>query len=207
MQGEAADRDLCYNSCMRICVFCGSAAGWRTEHVDAARELGKALAGRGIGLVNGGGRVGLMGATADGALEAGGEAIGVIPRALMDRELGHEGMTQLRVVESMHDRKALMAELSDGFVALPGGIGTFEELLEIATWAQLGIHRKPIGVLNVAGYYDPLAALLDHAARERFVSDENRRLVVFERDPRALIERLAVHEPPRAPAWITAEEA
>jgi uncharacterized protein (TIGR00730 family) len=180
---------------MRICVFCGSAAGWRTEHTDAARELGKALAGRGIGLVNGGGRVGLMGATADGALEAGGEAIGVIPRALMDRELGHKGMTQLRVVESMHDRKALMAELSDGFVALPGGIGTLEELFEAWTWAGLGIHAKPVGVLDVGGYWDPLLQMADRMVAEGYLPGHLRRALLVAHQPHALIDSFLAHRP------------
>jgi uncharacterized protein (TIGR00730 family) len=191
----------------RVAVFCGSSTGGDESYAEATAALGRELVERRIGVVFGGGSVGLMGVLADHVLAGGGAITGVIPHGLAARELAHRGVADMRVVPTMHARKALMADLADGFVALPGGIGTLEELLEIATWAQLGIHRKPIGVLNVAGYYDPLAALLDHAARERFVSDENRRLVVFEREPRALIERLAVHEPPRAPAWITAEEA
>jgi len=180
---------------MRICVFCGSAAGWRPDHTDAARGLGNALARRGIGLVNGGGRVGLMGATADGALEAGGEAIGVIPRALMDRELGHEGMTQLHVVESMHERKALMAELSDGFVALPGGIGTLEELFEAWTWAGLGIHAKPVGVLDVGGYWDPLLQMADRMVAEGYLPRHLRRALLVAHQPDALIDAFLAHRP------------
>ncbi len=180
---------------MRICVFCGSAAGWRTEHTDAARDLGMALARRGIGLVNGGGRVGLMGATADGALASGGEAIGVIPRALMDRELGHTGMTQLRVVESMHDRKALMAELSDGFVALPGGIGTLEELFEVWTWAGLGIHAKPVGVLDVGGYWDPLLQMADRMVAEGYLPAHLRRALLVAHQADALIDAFLAHRP------------
>jgi uncharacterized protein (TIGR00730 family) len=180
---------------MRICVYCGSSAGWRTEHSGAARELGRTLARRGIGLVNGGGRVGLMGATADGVLELGGEAIGVIPRALMDRELGHEGMTALHVVETMHDRKALMAELSDGFVALPGGIGTLEELFEAWTWAGLGIHAKPVGVLDVGGYWDPLLEMADRMVSEGYLPRHLREALLVAREPDALIDAFLNHRP------------
>jgi uncharacterized protein (TIGR00730 family) len=180
---------------MRICVFCGSATGWRPEHGDAARELGRALARRRIGLVNGGGRVGLMGATTDGALELGGEAVGVIPRALMDRELGHKGMTHLHVVETMHDRKALMAELSDGFVALPGGIGTLEELFEAWTWAGLGIHAKPVGVLDVGGYWDPLLEMADRMVEEGYLPRHLREALLVAREPDALIESFLNHRP------------
>jgi uncharacterized protein (TIGR00730 family) len=148
-----------------------------------------------------------MGVLADQALAAGGEVTGVIPHGLAARELAHRGVADMRVVSTMHARKALMAELADGFVALPGGIGTFEELLEIATWGQLGIHRKPIGVLDVAGYYDPLVALLDHAVAEGFVTPENRRLVIVDDSPERLLDRMAAHEPPPAPSWITPEEA
>ncbi len=157
--------------------------------------MGGALARRGIGLVNGGGHVGLMGATADGALEAGGEAIGVIPRALMDRELGHKGMTELRVVESMHERKALMAELSDGFVALPGGIGTLEELFEAWTWAGLGIHQKPVGVLDVAGYWDPLLEMADRMVAEGFLPEHLRKALLVAREPDALIDAFLSYRP------------
>jgi uncharacterized protein (TIGR00730 family) len=180
---------------MRICVFCGSAAGWRSEHTDAARELGKTLARRGIGLVNGGGRVGLMGATADAALDAGGETIGVIPRALMDRELGHKGMTRLHVVDSMHERKALMAELSDGFVALPGGIGTLEELFEAWTWAGLGIHAKPVGVLDVGGYWDPLLQMADRMVAEGYLPEHLRRALLVAHEPDGLIDAFLAHRP------------
>lgn len=187
---------------MRICVFCGSATGWRSDHTTAARELGRALARRGIGLVNGGGHVGLMGATADGALEAGGEAIGVIPRALMDRELGHKGMTELRVVETMHDRKALMAELSDGFVALPGGIGTLEELFEVWTWAGLGIHVKPVGVLDVGGYWDPLLEMADRMVAEGYLPRHLREALLVASEPNHLIDAYLDHRP-AASRWET----
>jgi hypothetical protein len=180
---------------MRICVFGGSSAGRRTDHVQAAREMGRALARRGIGLVNGGGHIGLMGATADGALEAGGETIGVIPRALMDRELGHRGMTELHVVETMHERKALMAELSDGFVALPGGIGTLEELFEAWTWAGLGIHAKPVGVLDVGGYWDPLLAMADRMVAEGFLPEHLRAALLVGHEPDQLIDAFLEHRP------------
>jgi uncharacterized protein (TIGR00730 family) len=180
---------------MRICVFGGSSAGRRADHVQAARELGRALARRGIGLVNGGGHIGLMGATADGALEAGGETIGVIPRALMDRELGHRGMTELHVVETMHERKALMAELSDGFVALPGGIGTLEELFEAWTWAGLGIHAKPVGVLDVGGYWDPLLAMADRMVAEGFLPEHLRAALLVGREPDQLIDAFLEYRP------------
>ncbi len=190
-----------------VCVFCGSSPGRDPRYAAQAAALARELAARGIGVVFGGGSVGLMGVLADHALAAGGRVTGVIPHGLAARELAHRGVADMRVVPTMHARKALMAELADGFVALPGGIGTFEELLEIATWGQLGIHRKPVGVLNVGGYYDPLVALLDHAADAGFVSDQNRRLFVVDDDPARLLDRLAAHVPPPGPAWITPEEA
>jgi uncharacterized protein (TIGR00730 family) len=148
-----------------------------------------------------------MGVLADAVLAAGGEALGVIPHGLVAREIAHRSLTEMRVVPSMHARKALMAELSDAFVALPGGFGTFEELLEMVTWAQLGIHRKPVGLLNVAGYYDPLIALVDHAVSEGFVSPPNRGLILVESEPGPLLERLSAHRGPAGPEWITPEEA
>jgi len=191
----------------RVCVFCGSSPGRDPQYAARTAALAQELAARGIGVVFGGGSVGLMGVLADHALAAGGSVTGVIPHGLAARELSHRGVADMRVVPTMHARKALMAELADGFVAMPGGIGTFEELLEIATWGQLGIHRKPVGVLNVAGYYDPLVALLEHAADAGFVSEQNRGLFVVEDDPARLLDRLAAHVPPPSPAWITAEEA
>ena len=191
----------------RLCVFCGSTTGTDPRYRHAAAELGRLLASRGLGLVFGGGSVGLMGVVADAALAEGGDVVGVIPHALAARELAHRDVGDMRVVPSMHARKALMAELSDGFVALPGGLGTLEELFEIATWGQLGIHRKPVGVLNVAGYYDPLTALLDHAVAEGFVSAENRRLVVVDDSAASLLDRLLAQRPPEGPEWITPEEA
>ncbi|HET6439147.1 MAG TPA: TIGR00730 family Rossman fold protein [Anaeromyxobacter sp.] len=189
---------------MRICLFCGSSAGRRPEHAAVARELGRALARRGIGLVNGGGHVGLMGAAADGASELGGETIGVIPRALMDRELGHKGMTELRVVETMHERKALMAELSDGFAALPGGIGTLEELFEAWTWAGLGIHQKPVGVLNIGGYWDPLLAMADRMVEQGFLPPHLRTALLVAREPDALIDAFVGYRP-AASRWSSPE--
>jgi uncharacterized protein (TIGR00730 family) len=191
----------------RICVFCGSRAGSDPRYREAAAELGRLLASEGIGVVFGGGSIGLMGVLAGAALAADGDVIGVIPHALAARELAHKQVADMRVVSSMHARKALMAELSEAFVALPGGLGTFEELLEIATWGQLGIHHKQVGILNVAGYYDPLIALLDHAVNEGFVSEENRRLVVVAEAPGALLETLRAHRPPAGPEWITPDEA
>jgi uncharacterized protein (TIGR00730 family) len=191
----------------RVCVFCGSSPGRDPSYAAQAAVLARELVGRGIGLVFGGGSVGLMGVLADHALAAGGQVTGVIPHGLAARELAHRGVVDMRVVPTMHARKALMAELADGFVALPGGLGTFEELLEIGTWGQLGIHRKPIGLLNVAGYYDPLVTLVDHAAAAGFVSERNRGLFVVEKDAARLLDRLADHVPPPGPAWMTPEEA
>jgi hypothetical protein len=190
-----------------ICVFAGSNFGARAIYAERARDLGVALAEAGIGLVYGGGKVGLMGVLADAVLAAGGEVIGVIPRALATKEVAHHGLTELRVVASMHERKALMAELADGFVALPGGFGTFDELLEIVTWAQLGLHAKPIGVLNVAGYFDAFATLVERAIGEEFVRPEYRELFVLGDDPRVLLARLATHVPPAGVVkWIGLDE-
>jgi len=164
------------------------------------------LAGRGLGLVYGGAKVGLMGAVADAALTAGGEVIGVIPRSMVLREIAHTGLTELRVVDSMHERKALMADLSDGFIALPGGFGTFEEFCEIVTWAQLGLHRKPCGILNVEGYYDHLLRLFDHAVQEGLLRAENRRLVLAGDDAASLLDRLLRFESPRVEKWISRKD-
>jgi hypothetical protein len=175
----------------RICVFCGSATGRDPRHAEAARLLGRTLAERGLELVYGGGSIGLMGVVADAALAAGGAVTGVIPRALAARELAHRSLTSLQVVESMHQRKARMAELADGFVALPGGMGTLEELAEILTWAQLGLHRRPVGLLDVGGYYLPLIAFLDHAVEAGFLRPEHRALLLVERLPGPLLDRFA----------------
>ena len=190
----------------RVCIFCGSSKGARDVYVAAARAMGAALTRRHIGLVFGGGRVGLMGVVADTVLAAGGEVIGVIPEALVAKELAHNGVGDLRVVSSMHERKALMAELADAFVALPGGYGTFEEFCEVVTWAQLGLHRKPCGLLNVEGFYDPLLAFFDHAVAERFVRPAHRALVLEEGDPERLLDRLADFQAPPMEKWIERDE-
>ena len=181
---------------MKICVFCGSSIGARPAYAIAAKKLGRLMAGRGIGLVFGGGCIGLMGAIADEVLAHGGEAIGVIPGGLMRREIGHRGVTQLHVVESMHQRKALMADLSDAFIALPGGYGTLEEFAEIVTWSQLGIQLKPCALLNIEGYWDGLLAFLDHAVNEDFVRAENRCLILVASTPEEILEKISVWKPP-----------
>jgi uncharacterized protein (TIGR00730 family) len=190
----------------RVCVFCGSSAGASPVYLEAARAAGRTLARRGIGLVYGGGSVGLMGAIADAALAAGGEVIGVIPRALKRRELAHARLTTLHVVGSMHERKAKMAELAHAFVALPGGMGTLEELTEILTWGQLGLHTRPCGLLDVAGYYDPLIAFFDRAVSEGFLRPEHRRRLLVADDPEALLDRLAAWKPPHVERWIDGDE-
>ncbi len=186
----------------RVCVFCGSSSGTRPVYAEAARSMGRLLAERGIGLVYGGGRVGLMGEVADAVLAAGGEVTGVIPRGLMEREVGHRGLTTLHVTGTMHERKALMVDLSDGFVALPGGYGTLDELCEALTWSQLGIHARPCGVLNVDGYFDALLALFDHAVREGFVREAHRGLVLEASEPAALLDVMARFQPPTTEKWI-----
>ncbi|MBO9578921.1 MAG: TIGR00730 family Rossman fold protein [Microbacteriaceae bacterium] len=187
---------------MRLCVFMGSSAGRLPEYREAAELLGRSLAEAGIGLVYGGASVGLMGAVADAALAAGGEVIGVIPRALQDKEIGHTGLSALHVVGSMHERKAMMAELSDGFVALPGGAGTLEELFEVWTWAQLGHHRKPCALLNVAGYFDALGAFLDHMVAEQFVKPVHRGMLIVEDSVPALLAAVRAYEAPLVDKWI-----
>jgi uncharacterized protein (TIGR00730 family) len=191
----------------RICIFCGSSSGNRPAYAHAAQVIGRALAERKIALVFGGGRVGLMGAVSDACLEAGGEVIGVIPKGLATKELAHAGLSDLRVVESMHDRKALMAELSDAFVALPGGFGTLEEFCEVLTWSQLGIHRKPCALLNVAGSFDPLLTLFDHAVSEGFVAAEHRGLLVHAAEAHALLDILTTWRAPHVKRWITPEKS
>ena len=191
----------------RICVFCGASPGARPQYAQATTHLARLLAGDGIGVVYGGGGVGLMGVLADAVLAEGGEIIGVIPRALVDREIAHRDVADMRVVGSMHERKALMAELADAFIALPGGIGTLEELFEVYTWAQLGLHRKPCALLNVEGYYDGIAGFLADAVAERFLREEHRDMLMVERDPHALIERLREFEPDAVlPKWIDRAE-
>lgn len=183
----------------RICVYCGSSPGHDPAYRRAARAMGEALLARDLGLVYGGASVGLMGTIADTVVEGGGEAVGVIPAALEDREVAHEGLTELQVVGSMHERKQRMVDLADGFVALPGGLGTLEELLEVLTWAQLGIHEKPCGVLNVAGFYDGLVDHLDGATEAGFVSPAHRELARVETDPGALLDAFETYEPPTEP--------
>jgi len=185
-----------------VCVFCGSNTGRGAAYGEAARALARAIADRGLTLVYGGGNIGLMGVLADAALAAGGRVIGVTPRRLLEKEVVHRGLTELRVVESMHERKALMAELSDAFIALPGGLGTFEETFEVLTWTQLGFHRKPCGLLNVAGFYDRLVAFLDHAVAERFLKAEHRDMVLIDGEPAALLARLESYRLPEVSKWI-----
>jgi uncharacterized protein (TIGR00730 family) len=189
----------------RICVFCGSSPGNRPEYRYAAEEMAAELVRRNLGLVYGGGNVGLMGVLADAVLRAGGEAVGVIPENLMAREVGHKGLTKLHVVHSMHERKALMADLSDAFVALPGGFGTLEEFCEVVTWTQLGLHAKPCGILNVSGYYTPLLAMFDHAVEERFLKPENRTLVLAQESPADLLRALAEWHPLHVEKWLSRE--
>lgn len=185
-----------------VCVFAGSSAGQRAVYADVARELGHRIAGRGAALVYGGGATGLMGVLADSVLESGGSVTGVIPGPLVDRELAHRGITTLEVVASMHERKARMSELSDAFVALPGGLGTLEELMEIWTWAQLGIHAKPCGIVDAEGYYGPLLGMIDRMVEEGFLRVLDRDLVVVDRDPGKLLDRLETHIAPRLRRWM-----
>jgi len=186
----------------RVCVFCGSSPGVNPSYTVTARRIGALLAQRQLTLVYGGGNVGLMGVLADTVLAHGGQVIGVIPQALMDLEVGHTGLSDLRIVGSMHERKALMADLSDGFIALPGGIGTLEEFCEVLTWAQLGMHTKPCGLVNVDGYFDQLIGFLDHSVRERFFRPEHRAMVLLEADPQTLLDRFEVYRPPQLEKWI-----
>lgn len=190
-----------------VCVFCGSKIGKLAAYRESAAQLGRVLARRGLRLVYGGGSVGLMGVLADAVLAAGGQVTGVIPAVLATRELLHPGVPDMRVVESMHVRKATMAELADAFIALPGGYGTFEELFEMITWAQLGLHAKTIGVLNVEGYFDALVGLIDRAVSEGFIKPRHRELVVLDDDPGALLDRLTKVAVPRESKWITPAQA
>src|SRR3989339_1977826 len=183
------------NSIKRICVFCGSNHGVRSAYTDAAQQLGKALVSQGMGLVYGGGSIGLMTVVADAVLKEQGEVIGVIPHALSSKEFAHDGLTELHLVSSMHERKATMAELSDAFIAMPGGFGTLDEFFEIVTWAQLGLHAKPIGLLNVGGYFDWLLKFVDYMLQERFISTEHRQLIVTSHDPEELLSALIRYKP------------
>ena len=190
-----------------VCVFCGSNGGADPGYVAAAEAVGAGLAQRGIRIVYGGGRVGLMGALADAARAAGGEVVGVMPQQLVDREIGHTGIDELRIVGTMHERKALMVELADAFIALPGGIGTLEELFEVYTWAQLGIHAKPLALLDVAGYYEPLSAFLDHAVTQRFLRVETRAMLSIADSLDAVLETFERWRPPTTHKWIDLDEA
>lgn len=190
------------NEFRRLCVFCGSSSGFEPVYRNAATEVGLLLAREQIGLVYGGGSVGLMGAVADAVLSGSGHVVGVIPEFLATRELLHTGVTDLRVTKDMHERKAMMAQLADGFIALPGGLGTFEELFEVLTWSQLGLHQKPIGLLNVAGYFDPLIAMVDRAITDGFCKEMHRDLFVVESQPAALMDRMRAHTVPHVKKWI-----
>lgn len=190
----------------RVCVYCGSSLGNQPIYRDAAVTMGNVLASRGIGLVYGGGNVGLMGVIAETVLAAGGEVIGVIPQSLADREIAHVGVTDLRIVDSMHTRKAMMADLSDAFIAMPGGFGTFEEIFEAVTWTQLGVHRKPCGLLNTGGFYSPLAAFIDQAVTEGFIKAVHRAAIIVDDNPERLLESLAKVELPDVPKWIQKDE-
>lgn len=190
----------------RICVYLGSSPGARPDYVDAAQSLAARLADRGLGLVYGGASVGTMGVLADAALAAGGEVIGVIPQSLQDKEVGHVGLSELHVVASMHERKMMMMDLCDAFVVLPGGSGTLEELFETFTWLQLGLHEKPIGLLEVAGYWAPLVAFLDHAVGQGFLRREHADMLLVDDDPDRLLDRLAAWEPPALTKWVERDE-
>jgi uncharacterized protein (TIGR00730 family) len=191
----------------RVCVYAGSAPGARAAYADVSRAAITELAARGSDVVYGGGSLGLMGVLADAALAAGRQVTGVIPRFLDDKEVGHHGVTDLRVVETMHERKMLMADLSDAFLVLPGGVGTLEEVVEMLSWSQLGLHRKPIGLLDVDGFWGPLIALLDHMTEQRFVGVDHRKLIVHSPDPVALLDAMEAWEAPKlARRWLTEEE-
>lgn len=185
-----------------ITVFCASSPGYNPAYVEAAQQTGQFLAERDITLVYGGGRVGLMGALADAVLAGGGRVVGVIPQFLLDWEVGHQGLTELIVVESMHERKLKMADLCEGFMALPGGFGTLEELVEILTWSQLDLHRKPIGILNTAGYYDPLLQFFNHMVQEGLLKEANRNLAIFDNDLNQLFEKMTSFEPSITTKWV-----
>ncbi len=190
----------------RVTVFCGSNAGTDPAYAAAARELGAELAERGIGLVYGGGKVGLMGIVADAVLTAGGEVTGIIPQHLWDKEVGHAGLTELLVVDSMHERKLAMADRADGFIALPGGVGTFEELFEVLTWTQLGIHHKPVAVLDVAGFYAPLLSFLDTAVAAGFLREGHRQLLLSATTPTAVLDLLGTWVPVDVPKWLDLDQ-
>jgi uncharacterized protein (TIGR00730 family) len=207
VRGAAAAEQSSLPRVERICVFCGASPGARPAYREATAQLARLLAAEGIGVVYGGGGVGLMGALADAVIAEGGELTGVIPRSLVDREIAHRDVMDMRVVGSMHERKALMADLADAFIALPGGIGTLEELFEVYTWAQLGLHQKPCALLNVDGYYDGIEDFLSHAVAERFLREETRALLLVDNNPATLLERLHNFQPQEVvPKWIDREE-
>ena len=187
----------------RLCVFAGSSAGRQPEYQRIAQDLGRALADRHIGLVYGGARVGLMGIVANAVLASAGQVVGVIPEALVAKEVAHQGLSELRIVGSMHERKAVMAELSDGFIALPGGWGTLEEFFEVLTWGQLGLHQKPCGLLNTRGYFDGLLSFVEHSINEGFVRSEYRAMISVATSAGELLELLATYEPPVVEKWLT----
>lgn len=180
----------------RICVFCGSSPGARPEYLQAAEQLGHIMARRNIGLVYGGAKVGMMGKIADAVLEKGGEVIGIIPKGLVEKEVAHTGLSDLRIVKSMHERKAMMAELSDGFIAMPGGLGTIEELFEVLTWSQIGIHDKPCGLLNVEGYYEKLMDFVQHTVEEEFVKNVHQDMMLMYEDPEKILQAFETYKPP-----------
>jgi uncharacterized protein (TIGR00730 family) len=200
------DRTMKGGKVKSICVSCGSNRGSVPEYVESARKLGKTMAGRGLTLVYGGARVGLMGEIADAVLGGKGRAVGVLPRFL-GAEVGHASLTELHEVDTMHERKTRMFELSDAYIALPGGFGTLEEMMEVLTWAQLGLHRKPIGFLNVRGYFDDLMRFADHAVSQRFLKAEHRAMMLSGGDPEKLIDQLSVYEPPEVGKWIGGKDA
>ncbi len=185
-----------------LCVYCGSSTGRIPDYTSAARQLAHAMVSKGIGLVYGGASVGIMGKIADAVLEEGGSVVGIIPKGLFVKEVAHTGLTELRVVGSMHERKSLMADLSDGFIALPGGFGTIEEIFEILTWSQLGIHRKPCGLLNVCHYYDKLIGFLDHAVSEQFIKNDHRSTILIDECPDTLLEKFEAYKAPETAKWI-----
>ncbi len=186
----------------RVCVYCGSSPGKLPEYLESACDLARELVRRDIALVYGGASVGIMGKLADTVLEEGGEVIGVIPQSLVEKEVSHGGLSELKIVASMHERKSLMADISDGFIALPGGLGTIEELFEVLTWSQLGFHQKPCALLNVKQYYDSLSAFLDHAVTQEFVKDIHRNMLLVEEQPDKLLEIMAEYDPPVVDKWV-----
>ena len=195
------------NTFSSLCVYCGSNTGVKAEYHAVAQQLGQLLAARNIRLVYGGGKVGLMGLIADATLAAGGTVCGVIPHFLQTKEVGHDGLSEMIVTETMHERKQIMLELSDGFVAMPGGYGTLDELCEILTWSQLGIHQYPIGLLNVAGYYDPLLQMVDHMVGEQFLRSENRGMLLSATEPEVLLAKMEAYEPQDVTKWLTKDQS